>query len=181
MKKILLTIALACLATLTFAQKSSVLRPRVEIVENDSEENMQKLEVFYMNDVSPRKYWLSVGSLGIGLDIVQVDFDPVYELFIPLGGTLSEATARLEEIKELYKMPRQQSTSIEGCFAPLYPVDSLVTVTVTRRQMLTSQVLEFSLPTGNEKLVRATHIGKSDFGGIVSGLKIYRKIHPKEK
>ena len=181
MKKIVLLLAIACVATIAFAQKSKVLRPRVEIVENGSEDDLQKLQVLYMNDVSPRQYWLSLGALGIGSNTVQIEFDPVYELFIPLGGTLSEAAAKLEEIKALYKMQRQESTTIQGCFNALYPVDSLVSVTVTRRQMLTSQILEFSLPTGSEKLVRATHIGKSDIGNLITSLKLYRKIHPKEK
>jgi hypothetical protein len=30
-------------------------------------------------------------------------------------------------------------------------------------------------------LVRATHIGKNDFGSLLGSLKLYKKLHPKEK
>lgn len=31
-------------------------------------------------------YYLSVGHLGIGGDILQINFDRIFELFLPLGG-----------------------------------------------------------------------------------------------
>ena len=52
---------------------------------------------------------------------------------------------------------------------------------VTRRQFIT-KVMEFSLPTtADVTLVRATHIGKNDFGSLLGSLKLYKKLHPKEK
>lgn len=185
MNKILTTIALVCAAVCSFAQNPSIVRPRIEVaeVETGVEETVSsRLEVFYMNDEDPRMYYLSLGNLGIGNDLVQIDFDPVYELFIPLGGTLEEAIAKMEEIKAFYKEPRQATMEITGCFAALYPNDKLTTVKVTRRQLLTSSILEFSIPNpDNDTLIRATHIAKSEFGGLLSTLKIFRKLHPKEK
>ena len=185
MKKIIITFALVCISLFAFAQNSSILRPRIEIAEKETEIAEMfdtELEVFYMNDEDPRMYYLSLGNLGIGNDLVQIDFDPVYELFIPLGGTLEEAIAKMEEIKAFYKEPRQATMEIDGCFAALYPNDKLTTVKVTRRQILTPNILEFSIPNaGSESLIRATHITKSDFGGLLSALKIYKKLHPKQK
>ncbi len=180
MKKFLTTIALACLTFVAFAQASRVFRPRVEIVEFSSEENNLEMEVFYMNDVSPRMYWLSIGTLGIGTDIIQVNIDPAFELFIPLGGNLDEAISRMEEIKAMYNMPRLWSTEISACHAAAYPNDNLVNVTVTARKVLVSKVLEFSMPVGNEDIVRATFISKGNFGSLLGSLKIYKKLHPKE-
>ena len=70
---------------------------------------------------------------------------------------------------------------LEGCFAIAYPTSEIIPVKVTRRQLI-SKVMEFSLPvTTDQTLVRATHIGKSDFGSLLSSLKFYKKLHPKEK
>ena len=127
MKKIILTIALVCLAVLSFGQ-NKVLRPRIEIVEVETEIDeafTTELEVFYMNDENPRMYYLSLGHLGIGTDIIQLQFDPVYELFIPLGGTLEEAIAKMQEIKNFYKAPRKSTMELEGSFAVAYPTKEI--------------------------------------------------------
>lgn len=185
MKRLITTIALVSIAILAFAQKPSVIRPRIEVAEVEADVDgafSSSLEVFYMNDENPRTYYLSLGNLGIGGDIIQVDFDPLYELFIPLGGTLEEAISKMEEIRDLYKQPKLTESEIEGCFSIAYPSKDLVSVKVTRRQLLTSKILEFSLPVkGSESLVRATHISKGDFGGLLTTLKVFRKLHPKEK
>ena len=176
-------LVLLCVTVSAFAQDSSLLRQRMEIAQVEAEiaESIEtSLEVFYMDDESPRVYYLSLGNLGVGTDIVQINFDPLFELFIPLGGTLDEAIARMEEIKDFYNEPRLATTELTGCFALAYPNDDLVTVTVTRRQMVFTKLLEFSLPTGSEGIVRATHISRSDFSSLLSGLKLYRKLHPNE-
>jgi len=183
MKRILATLALALVAVLALAQNSSVssiLRPRVEIAECSSEENNMEMEVFYMNDESPRMYYLSLGGLGVGTDIIQVEYDPVYEVFIPLGGNLEEALAKMKEIKALYNMPRRQSTEMTGYFSALYPGGEPVTFTVTSRRLLASKILEFSIPTATDGIVRATHVYKGNFNSLTSVLKIYKGLHPKE-
>ena len=117
MNKILTTIALVCAAVCSFAQNPSIVRPRIEIAEAETgvEETVSsRLEVFYMNDEDPRMYYLSLGNLGIGNDLVQIDFDQVYELFIPLGGTLEEAIAKMEEISQALK---NAAPAFETCYA----------------------------------------------------------------
>lgn len=183
MKRIIATLGLACLTAFAFAQNASILRPRIEIAETETEiaEAIEtSLEVFYMDDESPRMYYLSLGNLGVGTDIVQLNFDPVFELFVPLGGTLEEAIAKMEEIKDFYNQPRLSTTELTGCFALAYPNDEAVTITVTRRQLAFTKLLEFSLPTGSEGIVRATHISRSDFNSLLSSLKFYKKLHPNE-
>ena len=181
MKRFIITIALTIFTLGAFAQ-NNMLAQRMEIVQLETEDlNTVELEVFYMNDESPRVYYLSLGHLGIGTDILQLTFDPVYELFIPLGGTLEEAVAKMEEIKDFYKLPRQAEKEITGCFAAIRPNGELIPVKVTSRKLLSAKILEFSLPTGSEGLVRATHIQKSEFGSLLTSLKVYRKLHPKEQ
>ena len=185
MKKII-TVAVALLATLgVFGQKPSLMRPRMELVNVETETNgtvNTELEVFYMDDESPRVYYMSVGNLGIGGDIVQLELNPVYELFIPLGNTLEEAIAKMEEIKDFYKQPRHSTMELPGIYAVGYPGGNVRTVKLTRRQMLSSKLVEFSIPVeGDESLVWATYIGRNDFGGLLTSLKVYKKLHPKVK
>ena len=183
MKKIITTLILVCITFFTFAQNPSPLRPRMEIADYEVEGEAAidtKLEVFYMNDESPRMYYLSLGNLGVGTDIVQINFDPIFELFIPLGATLDEAIAKMEEIKDFYNQPKLATMELDGSFALAYPSNELVSVTVTRRQLIFTKVLEFSLPTDSEGIVRATHISRSDFNGLLTSLKFYRRLHPDE-
>ena len=130
-----------------------------------------------MNDTGT--YWLSVGHLGIGTDLLQLQFDPVYELFIPLGDSLEEAVEKMNELKAFYKKPRLSEMQIDGCLAALYPGENFEPVTVTSRRLLGSKILSFSVK--RDDLVRATYITKSDFGALVFSLKGYKALHPKEK
>ena len=178
MKRFFVILALAAVALGASAQ-NSVLRQRMEIAEFESEENNTSISVFYMDDETPRVYYLSLGNLGIGTDIVQVQFDPFYELFIPLGNTLDDAIEKMKDIQDLYKLPRLSSSELDGCFAVAYPDGTSTKVAVTARRFLASKVLEFSLP--GDGPVRATHITKGNFSSLLSTLKLYRKIHPNEK
>lgn len=175
MKKILSIVFALVVATSLFAQNSG-LRQRLELAEVSDETDGYTLEVFRMQDNG--NYYLSVGNLGFGDDIIQFQIDPIFELFIPLGGTLDEALETMKTIQSWYKLPRQSSNEVQGCLSAAYPNDDYETVTVTRRQIITSNVLEFSVARGN--LVRATHIGRMNFNSLVGSLKIYKKLHPKE-
>ena len=136
-----------------------------------------ELEVFQMQDTG--KYWLSVGHLGIGSDLVQLQFDPVFELFIPLGDSLEDALAKMKELQAFYKQPRLSSMEVQGCLAAMYPGESFEPVTITSRRLLGTKILSFSLQ--RDDLVRATYITKADFGSLVFSLKAYKALHPKEK
>lgn len=178
-KKIFITLLLAMLPLMASAQilEKAAQRSEIATVETELEDMpTTELQVFRMdNDGS---YWLSVGHLGVGIDIVQIQFDPVYELFIPLGNTLDEALETLSDLQAFYKKPRLSTMEIQGCLAAIVPNDNLEPVTVTSRRFLTSKILSFSVI--RDDLVRATFISRSDFGSLVLSVKMYRKIHPKE-
>ncbi len=180
MKKLVIALALSLVAISSLAQ-NSVLRPRLEIAEVEFETagTTLNLEIFYMNDESPRMYYLSVGNLGIGSDLIQITFDPIFELFIPLGGTLDEAAQKLQEIKEFYKEPKLSTMELQGCLAAAYPNDKYETVTLTNMRLLGVKTMEFSVK--RDDFVRATYISKNDFSSLFSSFKIYRKLHPKQK
>ncbi len=183
MKKLLVVLLVAAMPALTYAQPNNrLLRQRLEIVELDNEDAVgwhdTSVEVFGI--AGEEGYWLSLGHPGIGTDIVQLDFDPVYELFIPLGNTLAEAQEKMQEIKAFFKSARKSSMQIEGCLSAILPnPEQLEPVTVTVRRYLTSRLLEFSVPRGG--LVRASYISKNEFGSLLVGVKIHRKLHPKQQ
>ena len=183
MKRIFAILSLlTCLAAFSFAQNASPLRPRMEIADYEVESDAtieNKLEVFYLADESPRMYYLSVGNLGVGTDIVQINFDPIFELFIPLGNTLDEAMQKLELLKETCKADAGTTIEMDGCLALGVPNENLETVTVTSRRFLFSKLLAFSVE--RDGWIRASHVSRSSLNSIVASLKLYRKIHPNEE
>lgn len=178
MKKILCIFALMSCVVSASAQISKIPQ-RNELAQVEINDGTLTLEVFNSPKDGVNNYYLSVGHLGIGDDIVQVQIDPVSELFIPLGHTLAESVRTLEELKALYKEAPGSSIEVDGNLAVGFPKENLEKVTVTHRKVMLSHMLEFSVARG--QYIRATHISKSDFGSIVSSVKMYRRIHPKEK
>lgn len=175
MKRLLLIIALASISLFANAQ-DSIFRQRLEIAEVDDENDDNTLEVFRMQDNG--RYYLSVGHLGVGGDVVQIQFDPIFELFIPLGETLAEALETMKTLNGWYKMSRKETKYTEGCLSAAYPNDKFESVLVTRRQFLATRVLEFGLD--RDGYVRAAHISKADFSSLYTSLRLYKKLHPKE-
>ena len=185
MKKFFLIVSLFVWSVAAMAQLSK-LPQRLELVTVDLEVGDQgsflsteeNLEVFNMPEDGLNHYYLSVGHLGIGDNIVQFNIDPVFELFIPLGDTVAEALERLQGMQALFKGPKNGSIELEGCLAAAFPNDNMEKVTVTFQKVLLSKMLAFSVQRG--EYIRATHIPKSQFNSLVRSLKFYRKIHPKE-
>ena len=178
--KIAITLLIAAMPALASAQVLQKASQRLELAVVETEiggHETAQLEVFKMNDTGT--YWLSVGHLGIGSDLVQLEFDPVFELFIPLGNSLEEALAKMKELQAFYKNSRLSTMEVQGCLSALYPGENLEPVTITSRRLLTSKILSFSVQ--RDDFVRATYISKSDFGSLVFSLKAYKTLHPKEK
>jgi len=177
MKKIFSLIILLTLSAGVFAQESKI--PVIkEITTIEQEDSDTYLELFSMEKDGQLQYYLNVGNLGIGDEIIQVNFDPLFKLFIPLGGTLAEAMETLGQMQDLFKQPKGTSIEMDCCFSPTFPTDKLEKAKVTYRKPLLSRMLEFSLE--RDGYIRATTVSKSDLSAVVSGAKFYRKIHPKE-
>ena len=175
MKRILTLIVFATLSAGLFAQ-SAQLTELKEIASIESNDGM--LDVFSVPINGERTYFLNVGTLGIGDEIVQINFDPLFKLFIPLGSNLTKAIETLGKLKDMYKEPAGTKTQMEACFAAAVPNDKLETITITRRKVLLSNMLEFAVE--REGYIRATYVTKSDLSGILSSVKIYAKLHKKE-
>ena len=178
MKRIICILSLLVWSLAAFSQENRIPQ-RLELVEIEINDGQVNLEVFNMPNENENHYYLSVGTLGIGDEVVQIKFDPIFELFIPLGETLSEAMQALQEMQGLFKADPGASLETEGCLAPAFPNNELEPVKVTYRRLIFTRVLEFSVE--REGYIRATHIPRSDFNSMITSLNIYRKIHPNEE
>ena len=186
MKRLFLILAFFAWTFTAFAQETKIPQ-RLEIVtidlNPDDDDSIlsvdEQIEVFCMPEDGVNHYFLSVGHLGIGDEIVQINFDPLFELFIPLGDTLDEAIETMNDLKAFYKTPRLTTRQVKGCLAAMYPGDNFEPVTITSRRLLGAKILSFGVQ--RDDFVRATYITKADFGSLVLGLKTYKALHPKEK
>lgn len=179
MFKSLAVLLLALMPVLASAQDNKFFKPIMTITEIEINDGALTLSVFSMPEDGQDHYFVSLGTLGIGDDIIQVNIDPVSELYIPLGDTLEEAQAKLEEIKDITKQPVGASMETLGTLSAGYPDKDRETVVVTHRKPLLQHLIEFAIHRNG--YIRATYISKSEFGSLVSGVKFYRKLHPKEK
>lgn len=176
MKKVLIALMLAVMPVLASAQ-GSILKQVLDIV--SVEENDVKISVFDMPENDLHQYFLCVGTLGFGDDYVQVQLDPVFQLFIPLGNTLEDAQARLQEFVEVSKGPVGTEIQTEGTLALANPsMGEIEPVYVTAHRLLLERLAEFSVKRNG--YVRATHISRANLKTLLSGVKFYRKLHPKE-
>ena len=179
MRRIISTVLVLAWTVVSFAQ-GSILKQTLDIAEVEINDGEVTLSVFDMPEEGQHQYFLCVGTLGIGDDFIQLQIDPLFNLFIPLGGTLMEAQAKLEEFKEIAKAPAGFEQETIGTLALANPsTGELEPVFVTSRRFLTQKLIEFSVRRNG--YVRATHIPRTDFATLVTSVKLYRKIHPKEQ
>lgn len=178
MKKIITMLALLAWSVAAFAQ-DPLSRPLMEIAEVEINDGDVSLAVYDVPDADQHAYYLCVGRLGIGDDIVQIQIDPLFQLFIPLGGTLEEAQAKMEEFRGVANMPSGEGMETLGTLALTTPVTGkLEPVYLNSRRFIFQRIIEFSVK--RDGYVRATHISRGNFSSLLSGLKLYRKIHPNE-
>ena len=177
MKRIISTVFFLMWTVAAFAQ-GTIMRPTLEIAE--VEVNNVAVSVFDMPEEGQHQYFLCVGTLGIGDDFIQLQIDPVFQLFIPLGGTLEAAQAKLEEIREVAKESSGTVVETTGTLALANPsMGDPEPVYLTSRRFIFQRLVEFSVHRNG--YVRATHISKGELGSLLRGVKFYRKIHPNEK
>ena len=180
MKRIASTFFVLLWTVVVFAQ-GSILKQTLEIAEVEINDGEVSLSVFDMpEEGQPHQYFLCVGTLGIGDDFIQVQIDPVFQLFLPLGNTLEEAQTQLEVFRDIAKMPSGTEMETVGILALANPTTGdPEPVYLTSRHFLFRRLIEFRIRRNG--YVRATHIGKSDMGALITGVKLYRKIHPNEE
>lgn len=173
MKKALTALLLAVVSILCAAQESTI--PLMYEIQHTTC-NGEKISVLDARQDDTHNYYLCAGHLGIGDEVIQVMFDPVSVLFIPLGHTVTEALATMQKIQALFDEPVDTSIEVPGCLSAVFPNDEFETVRITLRKPLLSTLLEFSVQ--RDEYIRATHIPKSQFNSLVGGIKFYGKLYP---
>ncbi|MBR4755823.1 MAG: hypothetical protein IK076_02675, partial [Bacteroidales bacterium] len=154
MKRIISLVLVLAWSVVAFAQ-GSVLKQTLEIAEVEINDGDVSLSVFDMPEEGQHQYFLCVGTLGIGDDFIQLQIDPVFQLFIPLGNTLIEAQAKLEEFKAIAKKRPGTGMETVGTLALANPsTGELEPVFVTSRRLLTQKLIEFSVKRNG--YIRAT-------------------------
>lgn len=176
MKKFAAILAFAVISFGLSAQMSSF--PAVYELATLELENGDIYEVVRIPKDSVNHYFLHLGSMAIGGRVIAFDVDPVNRLYIPLGTTLKDAIARMEELKALLKQPKGTTMDIQASFGPFFPKEKMQTVHVTTRKLLGTS-LEFVIDKDGYK--RVSSISKSDFSGLLLTTKLYSKTHKKEK
>ncbi len=177
MKKVAILIAaLLCTAGL-FAQNGKL--PIVkEIVSLENGNTGQTVDVVNIPVDGQNRYYLHVGNMGIGDKIVQVELDPVYRLYIPLGNNITDAVATMEDLKTLYKEPKGTMREIQGSFKPFFPTVETETVQVYKFKLLFENKLQFVIE--RDGFSRVAYLTKSDFNSLLRGLKFHGKLYPSE-
>ena len=177
MKKIVfLFFAVLCTAGL-FAQTNKI--PTVkEIVSVENENVNQAVQIVNIPVDGINHYWLHVGNMGIGNKVVQVELDPVYQLYIPLGDNITDAVAYMEELKTLFKEPKGTKREIQGSFKPFFPGENLETIQVFKYKPLLTNQLQFVIERDGYE--RVAYLSKSDFNTLLNGLKFHGKLYPSE-
>ena len=161
-----------------FAQTNK-LPAVMEIVSVEDDNTGQTVEVVNIPIDGANRYYLHVGNMGIGGKIVQIELDPVYRLYIPLGNNITDAVAYMQRLKTLYKEPKGTMREIQGSFKPFFPAGELETVQVYRHQPLLTNQLQFVIE--RDGYMRVAYLDKSQFNSLLKGLKLYGKIHPSER
>lgn len=160
-------------------KKNSIFSDRNVLVEVGPDDESISLTVFSLPKDGETRYYLSIGPVGIGNKIIQVYVDPISELFIPLGSSLDESMKTLETIYDFFKMPKGSENTILGCLTPIQPKDDTEVFRVVSGKRLFSRYVVFSIQ--RDEYLREAQISKSEFRNLMGSMKIYRKIHPKEK
>ena len=178
MKKLLTTLLAMTLAISAFAQ-GSILKPVLTITETTIHGGPEKISVFDFPEEGQHHYFLDAGILGVGDDIIQVNIDPVFRLFVPLGNTLADAQDKLEEFIAMAKQPVGTEIETTGTLALANPsMGDYEAVYVTTRSGIFQRIVEFSIR--RDTYIRGTFIAKSELKALLTGMKIYSKIHPDE-
>lgn len=177
-KKTFAILLFAIMMPLLASAQDSPIPIRLEITKIEANNGQTQLEAFQFIKDGVSSYYLSVGHLGVGDEIVQIQFDPLFELFIPLGDTLGEAIEKMEDMKDYFDKSSNEYFEIPGCLAFGFPNDDRQTVTVVPRRVLFTRNLIFKLEYDGYE--RNTYVARSNFMSILSGLKFYKTLHPEE-
>lgn len=180
MKKLIITVSVILAATFAANAQSldlSRLSKRMEIttIEDD---DIIKYEIFSMEDEGQKHYFISLGNVFYGDEIIQIA-EPVRELFVPIGDSVPQAQATLQEWQTLFKeKPRSKTFTVDGCVSLGVPGSKFEPVTISYYKSLFTRYLEFRIH--RDGYIGTASISKSDLSSLVTSLKIEHRLRPND-
>ncbi|MBR3076150.1 MAG: hypothetical protein IKH11_10425 [Bacteroidales bacterium] len=153
------------------------LQPRM-VISTSEIEGGNVFEVMYVPAEDHTDYYLNVGHLGIGNEVVQANIDPIFNLYVKLGESITEAISTMEQLKAMFGTVGS-TMELNGSLGIAFPTEKTETVVITCRKPLLSKYLDFSLV--RDGYLRSAACEKSNLNSLFSGLKLYKKLHPKVK
>lgn len=177
-QKVLAIVLFVAVPVFSYAQKDSDLFHYREIVVLEDDGGNSTYEVFAVDREEGSQYYLNLGHVGFGDELVQVQLDPVFTLIIKLGDSLDEAIETMEQLKAQVKATPGTTTQTTGYLGIAVAGDKTEEVTITTWKPLLVRYLQFSLQ--RDGYIRAVNVSKSDVSSLLFNLKVHRKLHPKE-
>lgn len=173
MRKVFVSLFFVALTVTAFGQKYEMTdyKPISNI-----EHNGVQLEVFAMNNGGVEDYFVCLGNLGVGDDVIQLNIDPVSKLFIPLGNDLDGAIEKMTALQNIFKEDLGYTTTIDGILCPILPNGEIEPIEVIHKKVILTKNLEFVVTRNG--YMRSTYIPRSTINSLAGGLKFYKKLHP---
>ena len=168
MKRIVCMAAFFLWALAAVAQQSKI--PVIIDIASVEENDTEVLSVFNMPSDGSDHYYLCVGSLGAGDDVVQLLFDPVSQLFLPLGDSREDAVEKLTELKALFDEPLGASLEWQGSLSVGFPSEKTEAVKIMLKRPIFIKKLQLSVERNG--YIRATYLTKSNIGAILTLVKM---------
>ncbi len=175
MKKFFIILSSLLLSASLFAQTWTL--PAVREIATIEKQDGSLYHLVNIPSGDENRYYVDFGKMSMGDNIFSITVNPVENLYIFLGNNLTDAIAKLQEIKDLCSMEKGESTEILGSYS-LLPSEDLEEITVTRYQYSLGKKLQFSIQKDDYMVV--TYVSRGDISSLLSQLKFHKKLHPKE-
>lgn len=183
MKRILISLAIACMALCTYAQKNLPVGIRSEITE--IEQNDDTFSLFQYKDPDQRVgYYLSLlhtnGSVSFEiLEMGNTSISSFDECCLYLGENYDQVLETLTGLVDLFSEPSgttreleaRRSNGAEGL------ADSITVNCILRKGLLGKHL---AIQFEGRKHPAEVQLSKSSVKSLISGVKFYRKLHPEK-
>ena len=184
MKKILLIVVAAMMATMNTQAQNIPVGMRMECAESETD-NSEYSIFTYKDDDETFGYYLGLGRVinYVSIfrdDITDMSFSDIKETCIWLGTTYDEALATLGDILDLYS--KDVDTTVEFRGRAATGSDRLgepnTSTCIVQKKPLGGKRLLFQFTCGKRQA--QTYLSKSVVKELRMGLKIDKKLHPKQ-
>ncbi len=184
MKKILMMVIVAMMATMNIQAQNIPANMRIEVAESERDKSEYSIFLYKDNDET-FGYYLGLGKVLhlvplVRDDITDLSIDNIKETCIWLGATYDEAYAKLESILELFDQDLETTVEFQGrAVARGERLGEPTTSTcIVKSKLLGGKQLLFAFTYGKHQA--ETYLTKTVVKELRTGMKIDKKLHPKQ-